>query len=268
MGLAPPGTELWTPDKKPQYSPHLRPTEYWGRNLAGLWLFNESGGNRVHDLSGNLNHGTIIGPTWGPGMDGTALDFDGNDYVDIADHVTLDAMPAITISAWINTGSQAEADEDTIVGKWDGSSPTAYLLRYDSLNNELDWFLAHGSIVATNSVSIEDNAWHHIVAFWDGNDMGVYLDGIKLPNGDVYSGSMGNISANLHIGSTPHTANDRFTGKIDNVLIYSRALSAAEVWQLYIGPYIIIEPEMIPLFAPVAAAGVPIPVFMHHYMRH
>ena len=78
------------------------------KGLVGLWLMNEGGGNKVYDLSGNENHGTLTNmdpaTDWVGGKDGPAIDFDGSDdYVDMGDVDTLEGLNAMSVCLWVNT---------------------------------------------------------------------------------------------------------------------------------------------------------------------
>ena len=72
-------------------------------NLVGWWKFDSD----ANDYSGYENHGTINGdPNWVSGQVDGALSFDGaDDYVQINDAPDLDGMDAITLTAWIKTGT-------------------------------------------------------------------------------------------------------------------------------------------------------------------
>jgi len=77
--------------------------------LVGSWNFNEGGGNKANDGSGNNNDGTLLPagsePIWANGKFGKGLQFDGdNDYVDAGNGASLDIQNAITISAWVKLG--------------------------------------------------------------------------------------------------------------------------------------------------------------------
>jgi hypothetical protein len=77
---------------------------------VGYWLLNEGGGDKVYDLSGYNNHGTLnnmafpstVTSGWNPCLDGIGLNFDGiNDYINCGNDHSLDITDAITIEAWV-----------------------------------------------------------------------------------------------------------------------------------------------------------------------
>ena len=157
---------------------------------------------------------------------GSALEFDGqNDYVEIGDKSNLEGFSEVSIAAWIYwTGS----GRDFIAGKEgvykiDVSSGK---IRFLTGNN---WA---GSIL-TSSQSINPNAWYHIVAAYNGFQKFVYINGQVDPSSVLTSGSLGTNVNLVTFGVEPSTVwHDWYKGKIDEVSIWNRALSAEEIWGL------------------------------------
>lgn len=73
-------------------------------DLAGLWLFDDDGGDTAIDSSGNGNDAEVADAVkWIDGVFGGALEFDGtDDFVEVPDSDSLDITDAITIVAWVN----------------------------------------------------------------------------------------------------------------------------------------------------------------------
>lgn len=72
--------------------------------LVGYWDFSKEQ-EVAYDLSGNDNHGTIVGATWGNGRNGKALSFDGiDDYVAIT-NISPITLSEFTLSAWVKITS-------------------------------------------------------------------------------------------------------------------------------------------------------------------
>jgi len=81
---------------------------------------------------------------------------------------------------------------------------------------------------------ISDAKWHHVVATYDGTRMSLYIDGELLAS----ESATGNISVNdepVYIGADPEKPGREWNGLIDDVRIYSYALSEAEIKSLYVG---------------------------------
>lgn len=168
---------------------------------------------------------------------GYALEFDGrNDYVDCGNGESLDNMSEITLSAWVyiknwNTGKYSAR----IISKCHYPF-SAYELTVDGIDGKPNvnvGFYGKNNIVALHSPdgSIGLNNWYHITATNTGNEQKIYLDGIEVASDNVDTGAIRNIEPNLWIGQITNAYVDSaFEGLIDEVAIYSRALSAEEIW--------------------------------------
>jgi len=147
----------------------------------------------------------------------------------------------LSVSFWVKMPSHSVSDEDTLISNWynaPGDSKSDFLIRYDSVSNELEWFVRDSSGVfdsAVNAVSIEDNKWHHILCNFESGGSGVvYLDGVLLGNSLSLAGYVGTADHPVLVGLSPHAATDYLDGSIaDPVRIYSYALTANEVAALY-----------------------------------
>ncbi|KKT82454.1 MAG: LamG domain protein jellyroll fold domain protein, partial [Candidatus Giovannonibacteria bacterium GW2011_GWC2_44_9] len=178
------------------------------------------------------------------GKIGQALEFDGsNDLVNAQSGASLDDLGPVTISAWIKPDSSG--NNGMIVGKYnaggDGDGFMAILI--DNTAPEINTFKffkdAPGAdlrrITSNNSVSY--GVWQHIIATWDGStnaaNVHIYKDGSELSYQATESvASLNSDQAlNLIIGNGAGNIND-FDGLIDDVRIYNRALSAADITEL------------------------------------
>jgi hypothetical protein len=91
-------------------------------------------------------------------------------------------------------------------------------------------------VQSTSSVTVDDDQWHHIVGLRDGSNLRIYVDGVQdgapvaLSDGYDLSGTS---QANAYIGAGWNYATSvvqkYFIGVIDDVRIYSQALSAEEI---------------------------------------
>ncbi len=175
-------------------------------------------------------------------QNGKVLLLDGSTaYLSVADHadVDIDAGENITITCWIQTTSVV--NNGRIIGK--RTAPSGSNLGYEFYSNSTGYFatnLRHsGSNVAPNTfstVKINDNAWHHLAMVVDATGSKTvknYIDGVLVgtgPNGtNTFAGTetFANAVA-FFIGK----ANDNtlyWPGKIDDVRIWNKAFTAAEV---------------------------------------
>ena len=134
-----------------------------------IWYFNENTGSIANDSVGG-NDGTIIGPTWTTGVNGSALYFDGvNDYVEVEDNLTLNPIE-LTLMAWIKHGSTS--DHRAIIDKRDDVED-GYNLYISPSGNA--WIRINDNTLAGSS-DIDDDVWHHIVGTYDGSTLKIYVD--------------------------------------------------------------------------------------------
>jgi hypothetical protein len=163
-----------------------------------------------------------------------SIDFDGvDDYIRISDADSLDEVTTnnFSVSCWVKT----TATDGSICIKRD--SGTGFELGISS--GKVSWYLNDGSGYAdTNDTStINDGEWHHIVWVFVRNDKAYrYIDGVNSGTNDSItsiSGSLAN-SIDLGIGARLKTTPDNFyTGKIDELAIYDRELTQAEITKIY-----------------------------------
>ena len=213
--------------------------------LVGYWRFDEGGGTTAGDSSGGGNTGTLTnGPTWAAGQVGGGLTTNNlNSYVGVADTAVLKyAGGGMTISIWEN---ESEADTGWLISKpWNASGQYNYYIK--SMGNGTMHASLYGNIVWYSAlVTVSKNVWH-MVTFTVAADKSVkiYVDG-TLADSETHTISSwvppgGDTSKSLAIGTLyPYgtgwagDATFTFGGSIDDVRIYNRALSAAEIQALY-----------------------------------
>jgi len=95
--------------------------------------------------------------------------------------------------------------------------------------------MSGGNFRATHSTAaINDNKWHYVYLVYTAGSTGtgtIYLDGVSAARA---SGSGIGFLTNLDYGSIGRSASgEYFNGSIDDLRIYNRALSSAEISQLY-----------------------------------
>jgi hypothetical protein len=195
-------------------------------NLVSWWKVDEGQGNIAYDSAGT-NNGTVYGATWTTGKIDGALSFDGvNDYVDCGSGPSN--YDNITVSAWMKTST-----EGTLVSNRDagGSYGTWYTLF--STNVELGDNSQGGYRRSYFNTPTIDDIWHHIVYTKDGINHAIYVDG-SLDHSFTSNADISQVNP-MFIGRRWNRSNSPywFNGTIDDVRIYDRALSAAEVWRLY-----------------------------------
>ena len=201
-------------------------------DLEGHWKLD---GNAT-DNSGNSHHGTVFGgPVWTTehSVDG-AIQLDGvDDYIEIENYTGVTGTHSRTVTAWIN----ADASTDGAIVMWGDDSVAGgkWLFRINT-DGQLRVSAGGGYVIATTDLRGTD--WHHVAVVLadDGtvttDDIQVYVDGILDPASFVSSLAINTTDiTNVTIGATPISTLS-FEGMIDDVRIYSRALSRSEIQQV------------------------------------
>jgi N-acetylneuraminic acid mutarotase len=199
--------------------------------LVAWWKFDETSGTVAYDSSGNGHDANLTnGPAWVTGKIGGALSFDGsNDMVRTG--VSGMYNQDFTWSTWIKTSDTSGAVVGVSADSWSNGGSSLYILggkpKIDVCNigNKL------------GSLSVNTNQWVHYLLTVE--DSGGSSDPVKIfVNGQIDVDSQMNWfgfsgqAFKLRIGHVPIHGN-YYLGIIDDVRIYDRVLSNAEVQDLY-----------------------------------
>lgn len=206
--------------------------------LVGYWKFDEGNGTSAYDSSGNGNNGILIGnPTWTTGKSGNALTFNGTNYVDCGNAASLH-LQSYTLSAWINPSAIGDSEHRIISNGG-----------YGNLNGAVDFVIATGGqlvflnqnttgqdeCVSQSAFLLAVNAWSFVTATYDAttHNAKLYVNGAEVPTTlSTLRAPNPTSSYNMHIGVMGGPLTMYFKGSIDEVRIYNRALSAAEITQI------------------------------------
>jgi hypothetical protein len=178
----------------------------------------------------NGNNGTLVnGASVAPGCIGNAFMFDGiDDYIEIAHHPSLNMTGPFSIDVWVKPNTVI--GNHRIFGKGGWQPHEDYILVF--VGDRLQFNIAGpgNTFAQINSVqTIAPGEWTHVAATFDGNTMRVYVNGVEDPITASHQ-TIGTGSARAWIGMSPdHPAVEPFDGLIDQVRIYNRFLSAAEI---------------------------------------
>ena len=202
--------------------------------LVGWWKFDEMDGTIAYDSSGNGNDGTFVGnPQWVPGKINGALDFDGTDDNVYAASVQL-STNAFTVALWFNSSSglgTSSTRQDLLY--WQVGNGRPHVTFNRSGTGEIGlWPNVGGDIQGplTTTHSWAAGTWYHIAATFDGNSFKIYVNG-NAENA-VQSPGTHSAASGLLIGCRTNQRN-YFEGKIDDVRLYDKALTEAEIKRLF-----------------------------------
>ncbi|HTK84478.1 MAG TPA: LamG-like jellyroll fold domain-containing protein [Patescibacteria group bacterium] len=218
--------------------------------LVNWWKMDESSGTTANDSAGNFPGTFANSPSWQPtgGKDGGAILIDGSDDSNDDNNPQLDLgttfdFPAVpfTLSAWVKPTNYT--DWRTIIGKRDiGGSGTERLQWQMTLSTgAVGLFSSNASINFTYIAPLA--TWTHLVAVASASNTKLYVNGIlEETSATVFSfancavachTAIGDNGEWLTRGSGVSADSDPFKGSIDDVRIYSRALTDDDVRKLY-----------------------------------
>jgi hypothetical protein len=187
----------------------------------------------TNDESGNKRHGVSEKVTYESnrlGVQNSSAYFYGNSYVKVQ---AIGETKSFSIALWYKT----------VEGGFLLSTDNIFFYT-DKINN---WFMAvwnesGGTYCAAGNPVYFDNTWHHVVITHDGNDERIvtYFDN-KVEHNRPNSGYFIGNKIDIYIGFDSQESwgykNPDFSGAIDEIYFYNRALSSEEVQQLFLSKY-------------------------------
>jgi hypothetical protein len=203
--------------------------------LVAAFGFNEGTGTSVHDSSSNNIIGSIVGATWTTGRFGGALSFNGSSsYVDLGNPAALQLTGSMTLEAWINARS-TPADDGQIIAKSDDAGGWQLKTSPDTGPHTFGIAITpvlNSPMTQRYSTTVRAlNTWYHIAGVYDASagTLQTYVNG-ALDNGTL-RGSIPAAQINRALNATigRRSGGYYFGGVIDEVRVYNRALSAAEI---------------------------------------
>jgi parallel beta-helix repeat protein len=218
-----------------------------GDDLVGHWKLNEGSGTTATDSSEYGNNGTLTNsPTWTTtssalNTEANSLAFDGsNDYVAVATDDSLDLSAGqFTEALWVYP-SPADTAFHGILGYDPGSSVQRYPSLWLYEQTKIHAGFGTGSQwVAINTGSLLTlNTWNHLAATFDGTNYILYVNGNPVfTDTSTFAGKTPYATKQLSLGRV----DNYFPGKLDDVRIYNRALSASEIAAFVSGTSCLVE---------------------------
>jgi hypothetical protein len=245
----------------------LPPAQAVPVGTTGLWHFDAGQGTWAGDASG---HGHSLwltaGASWTGGVRGTALRITQPGQAAMTTAPVIDTRRSFTVSAWLRASRDGQSGTAVSEPGTDGSSFSLGIATWTRSPQTRAGELASGKpappfrtwwtfmVPATPSCASEvcgvqanmhyddgreglrPGVWHQVTGVYDRSTrtVSVYVDGI--PEEDEHTGPLPPARGPLTVGSgqLDYTPTDAFLGGIDELRTYRRALSPAEVWELYL----------------------------------
>jgi len=208
--------------------------------LVGYYPLNEGAGDIARDMSGQRHDGTLYnGVKWiSPGYQGGGVNFDGTTDTRIAlgNWNPAEGTGQLSLAAWIRW-SGSSATYQGLIGKrdtWPGETMFQFQVRPE---NSGTFRIETGSaaiVSPNNTLNPLVHTWTHVAATFDGTTARLYLNGNQVASG-AFAFNVEGQAADLGIGCVTgggpgHSGNaEVFSGDMDEVCIYNRALSAEEI---------------------------------------
>jgi len=204
-------------------------------DLIGFWSLEDDAANTtVVDDTGN-NNGTASTNTSNlseAAKVGDGFDLDGSaENVSVTETgITADSM---SIQAWVQPDDTAA---NPIVSK--RTSGNCYQLAANASNEP--YFIvwsggAAGSVTDTGNAMATDGTFYHLVGTYDGSDVRLYVNGSEVGTGDSFTGNINDTTTAIKFGTDSPGGSNYFNGTIDEIGLWNRGLTSAEVTSLYNG---------------------------------
>lgn len=210
--------------------------------LHAHYKFNSSSGLIATDSSPNGYDGTLVnmeGNEWVAGKLNNCLDFNAyGEHVNCGNIAAFGKNDAFSFEFWMNTSSGT--NYQCMISKfqvaWNGYQVFTH-------NNRIDVYFmvtGGGQLHFRSTVAVNDGAWHHVVVTYDGSGLvagcNIYVDNVNVTfrYADTITGgdflNAGNFQISCRLGN-----GNRFEGKMDEVVIYTKELSVADVAERWNG---------------------------------
>ena len=204
--------------------------------ITNLWdgmVAHYSFNGNANNVKANYN-GTVSGATMSTGRgndNNTAYSFDGvDDYIDFGSGI-LSGNGSFTIVVSINSTTTSsrilqQRDAQGFNGQYMLDILDNGSIKFNTYYYGFKWNV-------TSSSALNDGSWHHLAFVQKDNDGQMYLNGI-LEQTDNTGGKV-NLTSSLktYIGGDLRDYNSYYSGKVDDLRIYSRALSVSEIQTLH-----------------------------------
>jgi hypothetical protein len=211
--------------------------------LVGYWRLDDAAGSATAiDFTGR-NDGTLVdllpGSPWVSGRSAGALSIAGNGFVNVPDSPSLDSIvDQVTIMGWGYLSAMGAIDDyATIASREDGTTIDQHY--HISINSRGEvpalWLKTEDGIwLLQGPKAVTRQTWVHIAGTYDGQSATLYVDGAVVASRSM-TGRLPSDTTQLVLGANENTGygiTERFPGRIDDVMLYRRALTREEISRL------------------------------------
>ena len=197
--------------------------------LVAAYGFDEANGLYVEDASGSGNYGVISGSSTrvANSLFGNALKLNGaNNWVTVQNSPSLALATGMTLEAWVYP-TVPMCGASTVIMKEGASAETYLLAANNNTSQPMSAVWTGSEVTVGGSTQVPPNLWTHLAATYDGQYQSLYVNGV-LVNMMPQTGAVTTSSGVLRIGGNALWGG-YFQGYIDEVRIYNRALTNAQI---------------------------------------
>jgi hypothetical protein len=196
--------------------------------VVAAYAFGDGAGTTVRDSSGNANNGTATNATWSTaGKTGGALSFNGtSSLVTVPDSASLDLTTGMTLEAWARPTATGTTWR-TVLFKEQAGGMVYSLYANQQTNRPVGQVNIGGEQNAVGTAAVPVNAWTHLAVTYDGAALRLYVNGTLVAT-TATGGPIPTSTGALRIGGNTIWP-EWYAGLIDDVRVYNRALTAAQI---------------------------------------
>jgi len=189
------------------------------------------------DIPGHAHDGAVVGASLVQGRLGKALQLGPGKYVDVPSDPALEPE-RLTVEAWVKADGRTQAlpSVSYVLGKGSYACKWASYALYADYFGGLTFYIgtSSGYVNSPDAGSgIWDDRWHHVAGIYDGAFVRLFVDGVEVGSGTPVSEpiaySLGDVAHDLFIGRYGLPCVADFPGAVDEVRLWNRPLTAAEL---------------------------------------
>lgn len=213
-------------------------------DLVGYWRLDDGAGSAVAlDSSGRGNQGALrnldTGTAWVAGRSQEALDIAHTGWVQVAPSPSIDSISdQVTLCAWANLEGSITASDifGTVLSRQIGTSIDQHYHLSISMDRRPTLFITTGTgYVSPQASAAQTRTWIHLAGTYDGTMVRLYVDGAEVGS-EALTGTFLSDTTPVILGGNGNDDSgiptELFPGRMDELMLFARALSAAEIGQL------------------------------------